>query len=587
MEHGSNRLVSEATETARTSSSLELKLPHPIAYFSMEVALESDIPTYAGGLGVLAGDLLRSAADLGLPMVGISLLHRKGHFFQTLDDHGLQREVPVAWSPDEWLRPLDTTCRVEVEGRQVLVRAWSYSIMGVSGNVVPVFLLDTDVAENDPYDRGLTDYLYGGDSRYRLCQEVVLGIGGVRMLRALGFDQIASYHMNEGHSALLALELFIREIEHSSNHREQALERVKRKCVFTTHTPVPAGHDQFRIDLAQAVLGRQRLEALALIGCCDNSLNMTRVGLALSHYVNGVTERHGQVSRTMFPGYPISSITNGVHSATWTVPSFQVLFDRHIPDWRRNYFSLRYANGIPADAVREAHDEAKRRLFDEVNRRTNAGFDHRALTIGFARRAAVYKRPTLVFRHPERLRQIAQRHGHLQLVFGGKAHPHDNEGKGLIQQIVNWQKQLYPAVKIAYMPNYDMRLGRMLTAGVDVWLNTPRPPHEASGTSGMKAAHNGVPSLSVLDGWWLEGYAEGATGWSIGSRDHGVQRSDDEDAQELYRALEEVILPLYYGRPDRWAEVMRSTIALNASVFNTHRMLEEYFMLAYQEQRLQ
>ncbi|HTY56647.1 MAG TPA: alpha-glucan family phosphorylase, partial [Candidatus Binataceae bacterium] len=471
------------------------------------------------------------------------------------------------------------------EGRRVTVRAWCYSIVGVGGNVVPVYLLDTDVPGNDPYDRRLTDYLYGEDQRYRLCQEMVLGVGGVRMLRALGFDQVASYHMNEGHSALLALELFTGEIEHSSNHRERALERVRRKCVFTTHTPVPAGHDQFRLDLAQSVLGSERLHVLSSLGCCDNALNMTRVGLALSHYVNGVTERHGQVSRTMFPGYPISSITNGVHSATWTAPSLQALFDKHIPDWRRNYLSLRYAIGIPADAVRQAHEEAKRRLFDEINRVTNAGFDHHALTIGFARRAAVYKRPTLIFRQPERLRQIAQRHGHLQIVYGGKAHPHDHEGKALIQQILNWQKQLRPAVKIAYMPNYDMRLGRLLTSGVDLWLNTPKPPHEASGTSGMKAAHNGVPSLSVLDGWWLEGYAEGATGWCIGSRDHGADRSDEEDALELYRVLEETILPLYYGRPDRWVEVMRSTIALNASVFNTHRMLEEYFVLAYQEQR--
>jgi len=587
MENASDHVISEATATVRTNSLLELKLPHPIAYFSMEVALESDIPTYAGGLGVLAGDMLRSAADLGLPMVGITLLHRKGHFFQTLDEHGRQREVPVAWSPDEWLNPMEAKCRVEIEGRQVTVRAWCYSIAGVNDNVVPVFLLDTDLPENDPYDRALTDYLYGGDARYRMCQEVVLGIGGVRMLRALGFDQVASYHMNEGHSALLALELFVKEIEHSSNHREQALERVKRKCVFTTHTPVPAGHDQFRLDLARSILGRERFEALTMLGCCDNALNMTRVGLALSHYVNGVTERHGQVSRTMFPGYPISSITNGVHSATWTASSFQFLYDSYIPDWRRNYFSLRYAIGIPAEAIREAHDEAKRQLFEEVNRSTNAGFDHRSFTIGFARRAAVYKRPTLVFRHPERLRQIALHHGHLQIVFGGKAHPHDHDGKSLIQQIVNWQKELFPAVKIAYMPNYDMRLGRLLTSGVDLWLNTPKPPHEASGTSGMKAAHNGVPSLSVLDGWWLEGYAEGATGWCIGSRDHGAERSDDEDAQELYRALQEVILPLYYGRPDRWAEVMRSTIAFNASVFNTHRMLEEYFVLAYQEQRRQ
>jgi len=567
----------------------EIRLPYHLAYFSMEVALESDIPTYAGGLGVLAGDMLRSAADLGLPMVGITLLHRKGHFFQTLDEEGRQRELPVAWSPDDWLKPAEETCRVEVEGRQVMVRAWRYPIVGIAGSVIPVFLLDTDLPENDPYDRTLTDYLYGGDLRYRLCQEVVLGIGGVRMLRALGFSQIASFHMNEGHSALLALELFAEELKGSSNQREQSIERVKRKCVFTTHTPVPAGHDQFPLELARSVLGHERVEALDVLGCCGAALNMTRIALVLSHYVNGVTERHGEVSRTIFPGYPISSITNGVHSGTWTSPAFQALFDRRIPDWRRDYFSLRYAIGIPLDEFRQAHQDAKRQLLDEINRLTNAGFDHHVFTIGFARRATVYKRPTLIFQQPERLRQIVARRGQqLQIVFGGKAHPQDAEGKGLIQQIVHWQKVLYPTVKIAYLPNYDMRLARSVTAGVDLWLNTPKPPYEASGTSGMKAAHNGVPSLSVMDGWWLEGYAEGITGWSIGSRDHGDERSDEDDARDLYRALEETILPLYHGRPDSWAEVMRSTVAFNASFFNTHRMLHEYFVLAYQEQhRLQ
>jgi starch phosphorylase len=553
----------------------------------MEVALESNIPTYSGGLGVLAGDMLRSAADLGLPMLGVTLLHRKGHFFQTLDEHGRQHEGPVAWSPEEWLKPTGATCKVEVEGRQVTVQSWHYKIVGVGGSAAQVFLLDTNLPENDPYDRALTDHLYGGDLRYRLCQEVVLGIGGVRMLHALGFDQVTSYHMNEGHSAFLALELLLKEMESSPDDHEQALERVRRKCVFTTHTPVPAGHDQFPVDLAESVLGHERIEALRSLGCCDYGVNMTRIGLALSHYVNGVAQRHGQVSRAMFPGYRISSITNGVHSATWTAPRMQSLFDKYIPDWRRNCFLLRQASNIPSEKVREAHDRAKLQLLDEVNRLTNAGFDRRSLTIGFARRAAVYKRPTLLFRNPERLLQIARRYGALQVVYGGKAHPYDHEGKYLIQQIINWREQLHPSVRIAYLPNYDMRLGRILTSGVDLWLNTPKPPYEASGTSGMKAAHNGVPSLSVLDGWWLEGCIEGETGWSIGSRDPNVQRSDDEDAHELYRVLEENILPLYYERPERWADVMRSTIALNGSVFNTHRMLEEYFVLAYQEHQLE
>jgi starch phosphorylase len=563
----------------------EPRLPHFIAYFSMEVALENHIPTYSGGLGVLAGDTLRSAADLGLPMVGVTLLHRKGYFFQRLDAQGRQHEDPVAWSPDDWLKLAEGACRVAVEGRQVSVRAWRYSIVGISGAVVPVFLLDTDLPENDPYDRRLTDHLYGGDERYRLCQEMILGVGGVRMLRALGYTHVARFHMNEGHSALLALELFAEELKRTPDHREDAIERVKRRCVFTTHTPVPAGHDQFSIELAWRVLGSEEVEALRALGCCENVLNMTLVALHLSHYVNGVTRKHGEVSRSMFPGYPIGSIENGVHSATWTAPSFRALYDRHIPDWRRDYFSLRYASSIPLDAIRQAHREAKQRLVQEVNERTNAGFDQDEFMLGFARRATAYKRPALLFHDPDRLRQIASRHGGLQVVFGGKAHPRDADGKALIERIFHWEKTLKPEVKIAYLANYDLELGALLTAGVDLWLNTPKPPHEASGTSGMKAAHNGVPSLSILDGWWWEGHVEGITGWAIGAREQSPsERGEEEDARDLYRALDETILPLYSGDPLGWAEVMRATIALNASFFNTHRMLHEYLIHAYQNQ---
>jgi starch phosphorylase len=563
----------------------ETKSLQTIAYFSMEVALESRIPTYSGGLGVLAGDLLRSAADLELPMVGITLLHRKGYFFQRLDDEGRQQEEPEASPIDDFLEHVDTTCPVEVEGRPVTVRVWRYLIKGVSGHIVPVLLLDTDVEGNDPFDRGLTDYLYGGDARYRLCQEVILGLGGVRMLRALGYTSVARFHMNEGHSALLALELFAEELKATPDRREDAIDRVKRKCVFTTHTSLPAGHDEFPAALAQTVLSASRWEALQTLGCCNSVLNMTHVGLHLSNYVNGVSKGHGEVTRSMFPDHPIGSITNGVHSVTWTAPPFRALYDRFMPDWRQNSFSLRRAMGIPLYQIRKAHHEAKQRLTQEVNRRVNAGFDHSLFTVGFARRATAYKRPHLLFHDLDRLRRIARKYGPLQIVYAGKAHPKDEEGKALIQKIFCWGKELPPEVKLAYLPNYDMELGMLCTAGVDLWLNTPKPPHEASGTSGMKAAHNGVPSLSVLDGWWLEGHVEGVTGWSIGSSENGVAstRGDDEDAAELYRRLEESILPVYHGDPLRWAELMRYTVALNASMFNTQRMVQEYVIQAYMD----
>jgi starch phosphorylase len=563
----------------------ETASPQTIAYFSMEVALENRLPTYSGGLGVLAGDMLRSAAELRLPMVGVTLLHRKGYFFQRLDGEGHQYEEPAAWPVDEFLQPANGTCQVEIEGRKVTVRAWRYLITGTSGAEVPVLLLDTDVLGNDPYDRTLTNYLYGGDERYRLCQEVILGVGGVHMLRALGYPRVVRFHMNEGHAALLALELFAEELKRATGKREDAIARVKRMCVFTTHTPLPAGHDQFPLDLAQGVLSTEQWDALRALGCCDQALNMTFVALHLSDYVNGVTKRHGEVSRTLFPDHTIGSITNGVHSVTWTAPVFRELYDRHNPDCRKNNFSLRYALGIPLDAILQAHHEAKRALVQEVNRRSDAGFDQDAFTVGFARRATAYKRPDLLFYDPDRLRRIAVRHGPLQVVFAGKAHPRDEEGKALIQKIFRWGKELRPEVKIAYLPNYDMELGLVLTAGSDLWLNTPQPPHEASGTSGMKAAHNGVPSLSVLDGWWLEVPVEGVTGWAIGSRDRGpsFERRDDKDAEDLYRKLEETILSLYYGDPLRWAELMRFTIALNASFFNTQRMVQQYVIHAYRD----
>jgi starch phosphorylase len=553
----------------------------------MEIAVRGDIPTYAGGLGVLAGDLLRAAADLGLPMIGITLLHRRGYFFQRFTDEGLQREAPVAWPVADELHPLDVVCRVQVEARQVTVRAWRHLITGLSG-VVPVLFLDTDCPENDFSDRSLTGALYGGDERYRLGQEIVLGIGGLRMLRALGYTDVARYHMNEGHSALLALELLAERTPPGASPDQDALDRVRELCVFTTHTPVPAGHDQFPLELARRVVGREAIDTLRKLDCCDtpqDRLNMTLLGLRFSQYVNGVTERHGAVSRSMFPGYPIGSITNGVHSATWTAPPFRTLFDRRVPDWQRDNFSLRNVISIALEEIEAAHREAKDRLVDVVNRETNAGFTRRAFTLGFARRMTPYKRPTLLFHEPDRLRALARQAGGVQVVFAGKAHPKDDGGRQLIREIVHWREALRPDVRVVFLPDYDLELGLVLVSGVDVWLNTPRPPQEASGTSGMKAAHNGVPSLSILDGWWREGCVEGVTGWAIGPWERPTPdgQTDAADARDLYGVLDESVLPLYRGDPSRWAALMRSTIAINASFFNAQRMLQEYIVLAYEE----
>jgi starch phosphorylase len=564
-----------------------------IAYFSMEMALRPDIPTYSGGLGVLAGDTIRSAADLKLPMIAVMLAHRQGYFAQKLDANGWQTEVPVAWDVARFCRGLSPRIQVGIEGRTVHVRAWQYTVKGISGHEVPVLLLDADLPENSEWDRALTDHLYGGDSHYRLCQEIVLGIGGVRMLRALGYHDVSRFHMNEGHAALLGLELLDERARwfHRDRFNHEDVQAIKRQCVFTTHTPVPAGHDKFPLDYVRRVLGRDDFFEMREVFCCAGELNMTYLALNLSHYVNGVAKKHGEVSRQMlqprdgFHHYQIDHITNGVHLGTWASPSFAGLFDRHVPGWREDNASLRAALNIPKDEVWQAHQAAKTRAIEEVNRRTNADFDLETFTIGFARRAATYKRADLLLTAPERLREIASRAGRLQIIYGGKAHPRDEAGKRVIQQIIQARDSLGPDVRLVYLENYDWELGGILTAGVDVWLNTPLPPMEASGTSGMKAALNGVPSLSVLDGWWIEGCIEGVTGWAIDGVAQGKETNNrtPQDAQSLYQKLGQVVLPAFYQQRDDWLRVMRHAIALNASHFNTQRMVQQYVVKAYFE----
>jgi len=558
-----------------------------VAYFSMEIALESSIPTYSGGLGVLAGDTLRAAADLGSHVVGVTLLHRRGYFHQRVDSLGRQSEEPVSWSVDDFLDPMEPRVSVELEGRPVQIRAWRCQVKGAAGHVVSVYLLDSDLKENTPQDRTLTDVLYGGEDSYRLRQEAVLGLGGVRMLRALGYWRITRFHLNEGHAALLILALLEEELARRGEGATLApemIDDIKEHCVFTTHTPVPAGHDQFSLDLVRHVLGTRMAGWLKACGQ-DSIVNLTDLALRCSRFINGVAMKHGEVSRTLFPGYPIRSITNGVHAVTWAAPSFHKLYDRLLPDWRRDQLSLRYAVSIPEADIWAAHMDAKHALVDTVNRETNAGFDRDVLTLGFARRATAYKRWTLVFHDLERLKQIVAQAGRLQIVFAGKAHPRDHDGKEVIRQIHAMRDALKGTIPVAYLANYDMAVARQVCAGVDVWLNTPIPPMEASGTSGMKAAINGVPSLSVLDGWWIEGHIEEVTGWSIGEGiDAGLNPASGMDACHagaLYDKLATKVAPCFYKDRSRFVGIMRHAIALNGAFFNTHRMMVQYVHNAY------
>jgi len=554
-----------------------------VAYFSMEIAIAPHMPTYSGGLGVLAGDTLRSTADQGVPLAAFTLVHRKGYFQQHLDENGVQREDIQPWNPADFCTEEKARVTVSVEDRTVTVRAWRYELMGRFGHMVPIYLLDTDLEENSGWDRGLTDHLYGGDSNYRLQQEIVLGMGGVRMAKALG-QRVNVYHMNEGHAALLTLGLLESQLGGGplGAATEADIEQVRDQCVFTTHTPVSAGHDRFSTEQANRILGGDRTARLEKMGCFrDGMLNMTLLALRFSRNANGVAMQHAKVSRQMFPEFTINSITNGVHAPTWVSEPFQQLLDAHLPAWRRDNLYLRSAIDLPEQEILSAHARNKNALLNEVAARNgfsaNPALSPKVLTLGFARRAATYKRATLLFTDPERLQEIAAAAGGLQIIFAGKAHPQDGPGKALIQQIFeDAAKYSNGVLRIIYLENYDWDLGAMLTAGVDVWVNTPRRPYEASGTSGMKAALNGVPSLSILDGWWIEGCIEGVTGWAI---EDGAD--DAAEASSLYEKLEKAVVPLFLEAPEKWARLMRITLAVNGSFFNTNRMVRQYTRNAY------
>jgi len=557
----------------------------------MEIGIREDIPTYSGGLGILAGDTLKAAADLGIPMVGVTLLYEKGYFTQELNpETGEQTEKEATWNPHTLLEgPLKERVTVEVEGRTVHIQAWRFTLTGIGGSTIPILFLDTNLEENGETDRKLTAHLYGGDERYRLSQEIVLGIGGVRMLKALAYTELKRYHMNEGHAALLALELFREDaiqaqcpLDDFEACIQGSMADIRKYCVFTTHTPVAAGHDKFSYDLVREVLGEfVPIEMIRHLGG-EDKLNMTILALNLSHYVNSVARQHQHVSTHLFPGFQISNITNGIHGPSWTCPAFQDLFDKHIPNWRQDGFELRYALRIPENEVWDAHVKAKRALIAYL-KNEGVDFDPDTFTIGFARRAAMYKRADLLFNNINRLREIA-RERPIQIIFAGKAHPADSGGKELIKKLFWHIGELKNDIKIVYLPDYDIDLAKVLIPGVDIWLNTPVRPKEASGTSGMKAAHNGVPHFSVLDGWWVEGHIDSITGWSIGplpTEENENTNNDVEDANELYDKLQNVILPMYYDKRSKWLHVMRNVIAFNASFFNTHRMIQQYTLNAY------
>ncbi|MHA1467175.1 MAG: alpha-glucan family phosphorylase, partial [Promethearchaeota archaeon] len=558
-----------------------LKNDTKVAYISMEIGMDSNIPTYSGGLGVLAGDTVRSAADLEIPMVGICLCYSSGYFYQLFNEHGEQKEKEIEWSFFYEFEKVEKPITIKVENKEAKVSAWLYRVIGQSGHVLPIYLLTTDVDGNEDWMKNMTGSLYDSTSRWnRIVQEMILGIGGVKLLRSMGYNNIETYHLNEGHGSFAALELY---------NELGDIEKVKKKVVFTTHTPVPAGHDRFKQDLVDKVFEKRIPPEIRKLGDENGEFNMTYLGMNLSRYRNGVAKKHGEISRKMFPGYEIDYITNGVHLPFWISKPIKQIFDKKWPNWKANPSLL--ANAIEIDDLDlfDAHIENKFNLISYQKGHSWNLLDEELITVGFARRFATYKRATLIFNDIDRLGKICK--GHVQFIFAGKAHPKDQMGKDYIKKIFESGEYLYDnyGVKIVLMENYNMGLSHMLVSGVDVWLNTPNRYREASGTSGIKAALNGVLNFSVQDGWWLEGYKMNPlAGWAIGPddsnpNDPGVSNNWDIDANAIYETIENEIIPTYMDH-DEWIFKQKNAISL-AAYFNTHRMVEEYAEKAYKLKR--
>ena len=540
---------------------------HQIAYFSAEIGISSNLPTYSGGLGVLAGDHIKSAADLKINMVAISLLYKEGYFKQIIDQEGKQREVYPKFVPEPILSELSNIYSINLNGKEIFIKACVYNHQSINGFTVPIYFLDTDIPENDDETRGITLRLYSGDNRHRILQESILGYGGMKLLEILNQTNIEKYHMNEGHCSFIVLDLL--------KKYKGDIEKVRSKCHFTTHTPVPAGHDQFEYKLVKEILGNLISDDISLPSMNHNKFHMTELGLQFSKTANGVSKLHGDVAQKQFPWRDIGYVTNGVHHYTWVSNSFAALFDEFFPNWQYEPESLKNIDKVDSNALWDAHFKAKTELLHFANSQLSKALDPNILTIGFARRAATYKRAQLIFKEPEKLIDLGA--GKIQLVFSGKAHPNDKEGKELISGIIQNAKDFEEKIKIIYLENYNMWLGKLITSGVDVWLNTPLRPNEASGTSGMKSALNGIPNLSILDGWWDEGCNDKVNGWSIGSSDHV---DDDRDVSSLYETLKLDVIPTFYDDRERWISIMRNSIKTGVD-FTSQRMLKDYQKLYY------
>ena len=543
-----------------------------IAYFSAEIGISESLPTYSGGLGVLAGDHIKAAADASLSMVCISILYKEGYFKQQIDSEGTQIESYPRFDSHPELEKFSQKFTIKLRNKDIWVQAYQYLYKGETGQAVPVYFLDTDLDENSDDDRVISLRLYSGDKDHRILQESLLGFGGIKLLENIGCNDIQTYHMNEGHCSFLTLALLEK---FNGDH-----DKVRSMCHFTTHTPVEAGHDHFSLDRSRKILNELLPESLELPSWIKKRrLHMTELGLHFSRSANGVSKLHGKVAQDQFPSKDIDYITNGVYHPHWLGKSFRRIFNDKKPQWKTKPSLLLDLDDITNEEIKNAHSLQKKHLIDYANSKSNKKLSSSILTIGFARRAAEYKRATLIFSDLDRLMKLGK--NKLQIIFAGKAHPKDQGGKNIIKEVIDKSHDLSESIEIVFLENYNMHLGHMITSGVDVWLNTPLRPYEASGTSGMKAALNGIPNLSILDGWWEEACINGENGWAIGSAEHC---DDESDAKSLYQLLEEDVLPTFYNNSNKWMQMMRKSIQ-TAVDFTAHRMIKEYHQKFYESQQ--
>lgn len=534
-----------------------------VAYFSAEIGIDPELKTYSGGLGILSGDTLKSMADLEVPLCAVTLLYKHGYFKQKIE-HNTQLECEDSWEFQKFLKDTGKEIGMHISGVALRIKIWEYRYKGLSGHEIPIYYLDADLDGNPEWARQLTDKLYQGD---RISQEMILGIGGLRALFALGYPVLDKYHMNEGHSAFLTLELY----KHLGESIGWDDSIIKKHCVFTTHTPIPAGHDKFSYDVVyEKFRGEENLlpwHLKRLAG--EDQLNMTLLGMNFSSFINAVSRKHQEVTECMFPHFTINYVTNGIHLPTWTGHHMQELYDKELPGWRENPEQLKKIFKVKDELIFETHTRAKAELVSFVNKHnvTGSTFSEDCLTIGFARRFIQYKDATLIFRNLKMLRKLGKK---VQFVFAGKAHAHDGIGKDIMKIVIEHAIELKDSISIAFLENYDMGVAQKMVQGCDIWLNTPLPPNEASGTSGMKASANGCLHFSRVDGWAIEAFEMNGGGFPI--TEYG----------DFINMLEYKIIPLYYSKERAgWAHEMKLSIANSASYFNTNRMAKEYIKKAY------